>query len=385
MPMEPSLNSIMACQPLPIILLLHKAVEATAEILGISLQCQLPGNAVVEGNDDNVGGGIVGDFSDLTVVAYTGSCNNLSPISCDQGGLSSDVSFQIAAPHGTTVWLQVFNEDGDDDNEDYELCISEGCGFDNCLDALAVPMLPNVPYCFNTAGAHGENVSGGAAGYYECSEGDNPENSIYYYFVSDCNGSDVTLHVINAVSNGNCILGITPTDGFNISLFQDGTPCDNNPDSLVDCQTFTSCDVQPFNWSQTYTGLASNTPYVIQIDGGFGNLGGDNVGEIMITTTTDPVLSPVSTPLSCSGINDGTASAVTQGGVAPYSFSWSNGSTDSTATGLAAGLYFVTVTGVNGCFDTAHVVVDNGLLMTASIGNVLDVSCSGDCNGHTSL
>ncbi|BDS12079.1 T9SS type B sorting domain-containing protein [Aureispira anguillae] len=343
------------------------------------------GNAVVEGNDDNVGGGIVGDFSDLTVVAYTGSCNNLSPISCDQGGLSSDVSFQIAAPPGTTVWLQVFNEDGDDDNEDYELCISEGCGFDNCLDALAVPMLPNVPYCFNTAGAHGENVSGGAAGYYECSEGDNPENSIYYYFVSDCNGSDVTLHVINAVSNGNCILGITPTDGFNISLFQDGTPCDNNPDSLVDCQTFTSCDVQPFNWSQTYTGLASNTPYVIQIDGGFGNLGGDNVGEIMITTTTDPVLSPVSTPLSCSGINDGTASAVTQGGVAPYSFSWSNGSTDSTATGLAAGLYFVTVTGVNGCFDTAHVVVDNGLLMTASIGNVLDVSCSGDCNGQASV
>jgi gliding motility-associated-like protein len=343
------------------------------------------GNAVVEGNDDNVGGGIVGDFSDLTVVAYTGSCSSLNPITCDQGGLFSDVSFQVAAPPGTTVWLQVFDDNGQDNNEDYQLCISEGCGFDNCLDALAVPMLANVPYCFNTAGANGENVAGGSPGYYECSEGDNPENSIYYYFVSDCNGSDVTLTVINAVSNGNCILGITPTDGFNISLFQDNTPCDNNPDSLVDCQTFTSCNVQPFNWSQTYTGLASNTPYVIQIDGGFGSFGGDNVGEIMITTTTDPVLSPVSTPLTCSGLNDGTASAVTQGGVPPYSFSWSNGSTDSTAIGLASGTYFVTVTGSNGCFDSAYVVVNDGLLLNASIANTIDVSCSGDCDGQATV
>lgn len=343
------------------------------------------GNAVIEGNDDNIGGGIIGDFSDLVVAAYTGTCNNLTPIDCDQGGFTSDVSFQVAAAPGTTIWLQVFNDDGDDEGEEYQLCISEGCGFDDCLNALAVPMLPNVPYCFNTAGANGEDVAGGSAGYFECSEGDNPENSVYYYFVSDCNGSDVTLSVINAVSNGNCILGITPTDGFNISLFQDATPCDNNPDTLVDCQTFTSCDVQPVNWSQTYTGLSPNTPYIIQIDGGFGALGGDNVGEIMITTTTDPVVTPVSTPLSCSGLNDGTASAVTQGGVGPFTFLWSNNSTDSTATNLAAGTYLVTVTGSNGCFDTASVVVGNSTPLVATITNSSDATCGNNCNGQASV
>ncbi len=343
------------------------------------------GNAVIEGNDDNIGGGVIGDFSELIVAAYTGSCNNLTPLDCDQGGLTNDVSFQVAAAPGTTIWLQVFSDDGDDQGEDYQLCISEGCGFDDCLNALAVPMLPNVPYCFNTAGANGENVAGGSPGYFECSEGDNPENSVYYYFVSDCNGSDVTLSVINAVSNGNCILGITPTDGFNISLFQDATPCDNNPDTLVDCQTFTSCDVQPFNWNQTYTGLSPNTPYIIQIDGGFGSLGGDNVGEIMITTTTNPVLTPVSTPLSCSGLNDGTASAVTQGGVGPFTFVWSSGSTDSTATNLAAGLYFVTVTGSNGCFDTASVVVGNSTLLVATITNSNNVNCGNNCDGQASV
>lgn len=343
------------------------------------------GNAVIEGNDDNIGGGVIGDFSDLTVVAYTGSCGNLTPIDCDQGGLTSDVSFQVAAAPGTTIWLQVFNDDGDDDGEDFQLCISEGCGFDDCLDALAVPMQPNVPYCFSTAGANGENVTGGAPGYIECSENDNPEHSLYFYFVSDCNGSDVTLSVINGRSNGNCILGITPTDGFNISLFQDATPCDNNPDSLVDCQSFNSCNVQPFNWSQTYTGLAANTPYVIQIDGGFGSLGGDNTGEIMITTTTDPVLTPVSTPLTCSGLNDGTASAVTQGGVAPFTFLWSNNSTDSTITNLAAGTYSVTVTGANGCFDTASVTVAPGALLVASIASSTPEQCYSACDGQATV
>ena len=107
-----------------------------------------------------------------------------------------------------------------DNNEDFELCVSEGCGADNCLNAIAYPIQPNIPYCFNTAAATGEDVSGGTPGYFECGEGDNPENSIYYYFVSDCNGSDVTLSVINATASGGCLLGTIPDDGFNISFFQ---------------------------------------------------------------------------------------------------------------------------------------------------------------------
>lgn len=343
------------------------------------------GNAVIEGNDDAVGG-TFGDYSELTVVAYTGTCNNLTPIDCGQGGPTSDVSYQIAAAPGTTIWLQVFNEDGDDVGEDYQICVSEGCGFDDCLDALLVPMLPNIPYCWNTSGAEGEDIANGAPGYDECSEGDNPENSVYYYFESDCNGSDVTLHIMNGQINGSCILGITPTDGFNISLFQDATPCDNIPNALVDCQSFTACDVQPINWNFTYTGLAPNTPYVIQIDGGFGNAGGNNQGEVMITTTVNPILEPVSTPLTCSGTNDGTASAaVLGGGVPPFTFLWSNGGIDSTIIGLASGIYTVTITGANGCTDTASVFVDDGLLMTAAALPPTNASCHTVCDGQATV
>ncbi len=340
------------------------------------------GIALVEGNDDGVGNGFpFGDFSDLHVVAYTGSCGNLNPIACGSGGLTNDVGFEVAAAPGSTVYLQVFNDGGSDDNEDYQLCVSQGCGADNCLNAVAFPIQPNIPYCFNTSAANGEDVSGGTPGYFECGEGDNPENSLYYYFVSDCNGSAVTLNVINATASGGCILGTIPNDGFNISFFQDPTPCDNNPTALVDCQNFNSCMVQPINWSFTYNNLQPNTPYIIQIDGGFNFLGGDNQGYIMIQTTTNPVVVPTSTAATCSG--GGTATATTLGGVAPFTFLWSNGATDSIATNLSPGSYTVTVTssGGFGCTDTATVTIASPLSFNASISNATNSFCSNSCTG----
>lgn len=343
------------------------------------------GIALVEGNDDGVGPGFpFGDFSDLRVVAYTGSCGNFTQVACGSGGFLNDVGFEIAAAPGSTVYLQVFNQGGDDDGENFELCISEGCGADNCLNAMAFPIQPNIPYCFNTGSATGENVSGGEPGYFECGQAVNPEHSVYFYFVSDCNGSAVTLNVINAYSNGGCILGTIPNDAFNISFFQDATPCDNNPDALVDCQTFNSCMIQPINWSFTYNNLVPNTPYVIQIEGGFNFLGGDNSGYIMIQTTTNPVVIPTSTPAGCTG--GGTATATTVGGAAPFSFLWSNGSTDSIATNLSPGLYTVTVTssGGIGCFDTATVAVPASNNFSAQISST-DPNCANNCNGSATV
>ncbi|MCP4443397.1 MAG: hypothetical protein GY810_31225, partial [Aureispira sp.] len=345
------------------------------------------GVAVIEGNGDNVPG--LGDFSNFVIAAYSGGCSNLTPLNCqlEQSPSFDDISYQVVGTPGSTVWVQVFNQNGIGtlESNQYEICISEGCGFDDCLASLTQPMLANVPYCFNTAGANPENVSGGEPGYIECSENDNPEHSVYYHFISDCNGSDVTLHVINAIAEGGCFLSTIPDGGFNISLFQDATPCDGTPDSLVDCQLFTTCDGQPFNWVQSYTNLVPNTPYVIQIDGGSGSSEGASSGEIMITTTTNPFLAPVSTPVTCSGINDGTASAATSGGVPPYTFMWNTGQTDSTITNLAPGNYQVTITGTNGCFDTASVVVDDGILVTASIASSTSLTCNSVCDGDATV
>jgi gliding motility-associated-like protein len=90
--------------------------------------------------------------------------------------------------------------------------------------------------------------------------------------------------------------------------------------------------------------------------------------NVTITQPLLPLSLPMSfTPVSCNGGNDGIATTTPTGGTTPYSYLWnaSAGSqTTSSATGLNAGSYFVTVTDTNGCFDTASVIITEPNLIT---------------------
>jgi uncharacterized repeat protein (TIGR03803 family) len=68
-----------------------------------------------------------------------------------------------------------------------------------------------------------------------------------------------------------------------------------------------------------------------------------------INSSTDP----------CSGNNNGTATVTASGGLAPYTYLWSDANTQTvmTATGLSAGSYNVTVRDVGGCIATAGVTL----------------------------
>ena len=69
--------------------------------------------------------------------------------------------------------------------------------------------------------------------------------------------------------------------------------------------------------------------------------------------------------LTCEGSDNGTATVVVTGGNPGYSYSWApNGGTSATATGLAAGIYTVTIIDANSCSTT----------QTFTIGTVLDVT-----------
>lgn len=65
----------------------------------------------------------------------------------------------------------------------------------------------------------------------------------------------------------------------------------------------------------------------------------------------------MSATATCSGSCVGTATATVTGGSAPYTYAWSNGQTTSTATGLCAGNYSVSVTDANGCKSTGTVFI----------------------------
>ncbi len=61
--------------------------------------------------------------------------------------------------------------------------------------------------------------------------------------------------------------------------------------------------------------------------------------------------------VSCFGSANGAASAIPSGGMAPYTYSWSNGATTARLTDLTAGTYVLTVTDQSGCSATSSVVL----------------------------
>ena len=121
------------------------------------------GSALVEGNDEYGPLGITN--SEVTIIAYRGTCSSLTPIDCDQGGFLSDPGFYVSGTPGEKIWLQVFDDGGDDFGETFGLCVSDRCGSDNCLTAQF--MMPGIPYCWDTDGAGGE-TSPTDPGYLEC-------------------------------------------------------------------------------------------------------------------------------------------------------------------------------------------------------------------------
>lgn len=60
---------------------------------------------------------------------------------------------------------------------------------------------------------------------------------------------------------------------------------------------------------------------------------------------------------TCTVGNDGSATVTVTGGTFPYTFAWSDGQSDSTATNLSAGDYTLDVTDANGCLDSLTVTI----------------------------
>ncbi len=69
------------------------------------------------------------------------------------------------------------------------------------------------------------------------------------------------------------------------------------------------------------------------------------------------------------------------GGKSPYTYSWSNGQTTLTTTGLSAGTYFLIETDNSGCTATASVTITQTPALVASISSVTNVNCHGSATG----
>lgn len=100
-------------------------------------------------------------------------------------------------------------------------------------------------------------------------------------------------------------------------------------------------------------------------------------GASLTCNTTALLATTSSTPAIC-GSNNGSASVNASGGTGPYTYLWSpSGGNSSSATGLSAGNYTVTVTDATGCFSTTATVTVASTGSLALSSNQTNATCFG--------
>ncbi|TAL62277.1 MAG: T9SS type B sorting domain-containing protein [Bacteroidetes bacterium] len=112
-----------------------------------------------------------------------------------------------------------------------------------------------------------------------------------------------------------------------------------------------------------------------------------------ITLTQPPAFGTqlIATNITCQapGFNNGSINLSVTGGVAPYNYSWSNGSVNEDIGGLTEGYYKVTVTYNNTCSktDSARVNLPPPLTYTKTLSdyNGYNISCNGLTNGSIEI
>lgn len=94
------------------------------------------------------------------------------------------------------------------------------------------------------------------------------------------------------------------------------------------------------------------------------------------------------TDVSCAGNCDGSATVSATTGSAPFMYQWDAGAgsqTTSTATGLCAGSYNVTITDNTLATDVVNVVITEPSPVMATLNVSTDVTCFGNCDGSAEV
>ncbi|MBW8049972.1 MAG: T9SS type A sorting domain-containing protein [Cytophagales bacterium] len=134
----------------------------------------------------------------------------------------------------------------------------------------------------------------------------------------------------------------------------------------------------------TATGLSAGTYTVLVTDTNFCV----DSASVVVTQPSELLLSNTVTNVSCKNGNDGDATVSATGSTPPYTYSWNTtpAQTDSTATGLSAGTYTVTVIDTNGCSDSIVniAITEPALPLTLSMAST-NVLCNGGNDGAATV
>ncbi|MBL0019759.1 MAG: SprB repeat-containing protein [Bacteroidetes bacterium] len=137
---------------------------------------------------------------------------------------------------------------------------------------------------------------------------------------------------------------LTLTTTFTNSTCTDGTASVTNVANGTPPYTYVWSTIPP-QFTPSVTGLGVGSHYVTVTDAA----GCSNEKSFYISQLPNGITANVTTTNEFCQQSNGTASLMVSGGMAPYTYLWSNGATTSSIAGLSYGSYAVTVTDALGC------------------------------------
>ena len=165
-------------------------------------------------------------------------------------------------------------------------------------------------------------------------------------------------------------------DNFNVK-FDDAAASATLPCPLTDGNFY-----RPVNALSAYNGQnPSGTWTLTVIDSANQDGGSLTAWSLQVCVATPPSSCALSSSISnqvnatCNGFTNGSATVIGSGGTAPFTYSWSNGSTSANATGLSAGVYTVTITDSNACLSTSTVTISQPSAVTTSTSSIINPDC----------
>ena len=87
----------------------------------------------------------------------------------------------------------------------------------------------------------------------------------------------------------------------------------------------------------------------------------------------------------CYGYNQGEVDIEVEGGTAPYTYSWNNGSISQDLTGVTSGRYSVLITDANNCQEIITADVAEIPLIIRSVDDIENIKCHGDATGKINI
>jgi gliding motility-associated-like protein len=245
----------------------------------------------------------------------------------------------------------------------------------------------NISCSGSTDGSVSLSVSGGTQPYaYAWSNGSSLQNisglsaGTYSVVITDANGCLDTATAMLVQPNALLGSAVVTSDfnGYSVS-------CNGSVNGAADLTVNGGTAAYTYLWNtgattEDVSAIGAGTYSVLITDAN----GCTATDTIILTQPAAIQVSSSVQDVPCNGFATGAIDLSVNGGVAAYTYAWSNSATSEDISGLPAGTYSVTVTDLNGCAQTYSVTVNQQSPLVLA-GTASDPSCYGDLNGGVSL